>query len=341
MKKLVVLAASILLCTLAQAQGGSDSGTSAGVTIIPRMDLNPVFDTNDGFDEVTLGNSSLYTLFEGNISDNLSFSVCNHWLSAEPKYLYKNIGRSDDTNWCDWAYLEYSLGDFTLSAGKDMMTMGGFEFDEYDFDVHPDMLTGLWNNFACYQWGGKVGWMSGNEKHGLSLQFTSSPYGEKPFDALAYSLQYLGNYGQLSLMYQTNLIESWDGYEWLVTLGHKVELDDWTLGLDLSNKVGDPLLILRPGVTAFGTAVYSPSDRWEFVGRCGVERVTKDFEIADLGPMSLVYPSYTGWTFGGAAHWFPLKDSQDLRLHAAAAYNTYLDMFSLTLGAIYYLKLPR
>ena len=61
MKKLVVLAASILLCTLAQAQGADDSGTSAGITIIPRIDYNPVF--YDGkFEEATLGNSSLYSL---------------------------------------------------------------------------------------------------------------------------------------------------------------------------------------------------------------------------------------------------------------------------------------
>ena len=85
MKKLVVLAASILLCTLAQAQGADDSGASAGITIVPRIDFNPVFSGSDK--EVTLGNSSLYSLFEGNISENLSFSVCNHWLSSEPKYL--------------------------------------------------------------------------------------------------------------------------------------------------------------------------------------------------------------------------------------------------------------
>ena len=71
MKKLVVLAASILLYTLAQAQEGSDSGTSAGITIVPRIDFNPIFyGGNDK--EVTLGNSSLYSLFEGNITENLS-----------------------------------------------------------------------------------------------------------------------------------------------------------------------------------------------------------------------------------------------------------------------------
>ncbi len=114
MKKLVVLAASILLCTLAQAQGADDSGTSAGITIVPRIDVNPTFAGSEK--EVTLGNSSLYTLFEGNITENLSFSVCNHWLSSEPKYLYQNTWRADDVNWCDWAYLEYSLGNFIITA---------------------------------------------------------------------------------------------------------------------------------------------------------------------------------------------------------------------------------
>ena len=148
MKKLVVLAASILLCTLAQAQGADDSGTSAGITIVPRIDVNPTFAGSEK--EVTLGNSSLYTLFEGNITENLSFSVCNHWLSSEPKYLYQNTWRADDVNWCDWAYLEYSLGNFIITAGKQVITFGGFELEEDDFDVHPDMMTGLFNNFQCY-----------------------------------------------------------------------------------------------------------------------------------------------------------------------------------------------
>ena len=326
MKKLVVLAASILLCTLAQAQGGSDSGTSAGITIIPRVDVNPVF-YNRSFDEVTLGNSSLYSLFEGNISENLSFSICNHWLSSEPKYLYKNTWHSDDVNWCDWAYLEYSIGNFLITAGKQVMTIGGFEFEEYDFDVHPDMMTGLWNNFQCYQLGGKFGWMNESESTGLFLQATSSPYGEKPFDAMAYSLQYQGNYGPFSMLYSTNLIEDWDGeYQWMVTLGNQLELEDWTVQLDVSNMVGDPLEILRKGITTYTTVKYAPSEKWEFIGRCGYENITNNTDYM---------------TLGAAAHLFPLRESKDLRIHAAAAYNTMFQCTSLTLGLMYYLRLPR
>ena len=246
-------------------------------------------------------------------------------------------------NWCDWAYLEYSLGNFLITAGKQVITFGGFELEEYDFDVHLDMMSGLFNNFQCYQWGGKFGWMNNSESTGFFLQATGSPYGEKPFDRMTYSLQYQGNYGPFSMLYSTNLVGNWgNGYEWMFTLGNKLELDAWTLGLDVSNKVGDPLFILRDGVTAFATAKYNPSDKWEFLGRCGYEKSTKDmFDVILPLPVTVTYPGSDSWTLGAAAHWFPLRDSQDLRLHAAAAYNSGFDMVSLTLGAIYYLRFPR
>ena len=329
MKRLVVLAASILLCTLAQAQGADDSGASAGITIIPRIDINPVF--YDGkYEETTLGNSSIYSLFEGDISDKLSFSVCNHWLSAEPKYLYQNTWRSDDVNWCDWAYLEYAPGNFALTAGKQVVTFGGFELEENDYEIHWDMMSSLYTFFQCFQWGLKAGWMNDAESTGVFLQAVSSPYGEKPFDAMAYSLQYQGYYGPVSLLYSTNMIENWDGgYEWMFSLGNQVELGDWTLQADLTNKVGNYYVPLLDGFTVFGTAKCSPSDKWELIGRAGYERSTDDFA------------RFHHETFGLAAHWFPLNSGRDLRIHAAAAYNTYYKMTSLTLGLMYYLHIPR
>ncbi|MBR4756781.1 MAG: hypothetical protein IK076_07555 [Bacteroidales bacterium] len=330
MKKLVVLAASILLCTLAQAQGASDSGASAGITIVPRIDINPTFSGSDK--EVTPGNSSLYSLFEGNISDNLSFSVCNHWLSSEPKYLYQNTWRSDDVNWCDWAYLEYAPGNFIITAGKQVVTYGGFELEEYDFDVHLDMMSSLFNNFQCYQWGGKIGWMDDSESTGIFLQATGSPYGEKPFDRMTWSMQYQGNYGPFSMLYSTNLVEDWDKeYQWMVTLGNQLELGNWILQLDVTNKVGNYYNVLLDGVTAFTTAKFNPSDKWEFIGRIGYEKATRN--IPEF--------NFDNGIFGLAAHWFPLRDSQDLRIHAAAAYNSNYRFTSLTLGALYYLRLPR
>ena len=148
------------------------------------------------------------------------------------------------------------------------------------------------------------------------------------------------------MLYSTNLIEDWDGeYQWMVTLGNQLELEDWTLQPDLSNKVGDPFFVLNDGLTAFSTAKYNPSDKWEFIGRLGYERFKPLDEIS--GSLIPDFPVTNSWTFGAAAHWFPLRDSQDLRLHAAIAGNTSnfgsdrSGLLSLTLGAMYYLRLPR
>lgn len=342
MKKLVVFAGLILLCTLAQAQGGSDSGTSAGITIVPRVDFNPKF-YGGTKREVTLGNSSLYTLFEGDITDNLSFSVCNHWLSDDPKPLYQNTWHSDDFTWCDWANLTYSFGNFFITAGKDILSIGGFEFEDYDFDVHPDLSSSLWNNFVCYQWGGKVGFLNEDETQGLSFQLMSSPYSVRPFEGglLSYSLQYRGAFGPLSLIYSTNLIGNGDGYDWVFSLGNQLEAGDFTFGVDVSNKVSDEFAILRNGICAYAKAMYTPSDKWEFLLKGGMDRATSDIIEKSGDIVFFNSPAYDSYSFGGAAHWFPLRDSKDLRLHAAAAYNTSLDMVSLTLGAIYYLSFPK
>ena len=97
--------------------------------------------------DFTFGDSSLYSLFEGDITPWLSFSVCNHWASFglndsgkldtdAIKTLYKNTGICDDVNWVDWAYATVSFGNFGLSLGKQSMTFGGFEFDAYDVESY-------------------------------------------------------------------------------------------------------------------------------------------------------------------------------------------------------------
>ena len=54
-----------------------------------------------------------------------------------------------------------------------------------------------------------------------------------------------------------------------------------------------------------------------------------------MDPASLT----AGYFAGGAIHWFPLKDSRDLRLHASGAYNSLFKTYTLTVGALYYINL--
>ena len=47
--------------------------------VVPRLEANPYIGGNQTFD---MGNTSLYTLFEGELSETFSYSVMNHWLST-------------------------------------------------------------------------------------------------------------------------------------------------------------------------------------------------------------------------------------------------------------------
>ncbi|MCR5561455.1 MAG: hypothetical protein K6F58_06540 [Bacteroidales bacterium] len=343
-KYLVVCAAALMLlpCFPLRSQEADDTGSGVGLSIIPRLDLTPVF--SDGAAALTLGNSSLYSLFEGDINDNLSFSVCNHWLSAAPGELYAipgegaNLFRSDWTNWLDWAYLTYSFGSFSISAGKDVVTTGGFELDDYDYDVHPQLQSGLWNNLSCYQWGGKLQYASPSENTTFGLQITSSPYVERPFKDGNFnmSLEWRGNYGAFSNIWSVTSFGA-DGIIgnpalMLITLGQRYEAGDFTFGLDWFSQSGDEADILLPGSTFIGTVDWAPFESLSFLLKGGREKARELTIVSGTVSETLG----TNWFGGLACHYTPVEN---LRLHAVGGYQSFWETLSFTVGAIYYLNL--
>lgn len=353
MKKtwLVLAALLLMLPSLPLAAQGADDADPAGVTfsLIPRLDLSPEF-YNDGSGEFTLGNSSLYTLFEGAVTDHVTFSVMNHWASlcatdpfgGETKDLYnKTFWRSDSVNWLDWAYLSFALGDspWSITLGKDCVQVGGFEFDAYDFEVHPAMATTLWNAFPPYQWGGKVGFTFPDEQL-LSLEVASSPFGERPFSSGLYTFSLLWSGAALDgnlewknsvALFQTGI----DGEKThpMVSLGAKWNLPEanLTFGLDLANRVGDygvDLLtgmpyLLSKGFMAHPTVNWQPWAGWEATASFVYEANTRFDDVV-----------YT-YIPGLSVHWYPLEDSTDFRVHASAAYNSLWETATLCFGVLY------
>ena len=326
MKKILVVCAALLLpCFLVRAQGADDTGTGVGLSVIPRLDLSL-----DG-GQFTLGNSSIYSLFEGNITENLSFSVENHWAGfydvsdvfGATKELYQNTLKRQ-SNWLDWAYLAYNFGNWTITAGKEMVTTGGWEYDEYDYDVHPALYSSLWNTFSPYQWGVKLGYEF-LEENELTLQVLTSPtvtgVFEKPY--FAYSLGWEGNLAGIKTKWSYTAFDGEDllgdrALSHIIALGQKYELDRISFTLDLFEEI-------YPDANRF-TA--SPSVLWS---------ICDSLELLVKGGYENMGGNHYG--FGGAAiQWYPVKN---LRVHAVAAYNAtpVWDCASFTLGAIYYLNL--
>ena len=343
MKKYLLSIAALLLGLLAHSQEADDLGNYAEVSIIPRVDVNPIFGSEPEF---SLGNSSLYTLFEGSASEHFSWTVAAHLFSAssfkdcleESGDLYRMLGHSDSNNVFDLAYVDLTFGSWTFNLGKNCIMTGGHEYDDYDWMVHPQLASPLWNDLACYQWGGKVTYTTPSELTSFSLQMTTSPFGERPFSSglWTYSAQWSGEYAWYSPLWSVTAFGLDHGtYAWIYSLGNQFSFGDWTVSLDYTNTAGmteeyDDFLL---GGTLHGVVSYAPSERWDFALR---GNYSSQFNFYNGRVVTFDEPAR--WNLGAVAQFYPLRDSQDLRLHAFAAYDSVLGGFQLCVGALYNLS---
>ncbi|MCR5351303.1 MAG: hypothetical protein K6E35_02255 [Bacteroidales bacterium] len=336
MKKYLLSIAALLLGLLAHSQEADDLGNYAEVSIIPRLDVVSVFGNDPEFN---LGNSSLYTLFEGSASEHFSWTVSAHLLGSssfkdffeESADLYRNLGYSWESTALDLAYVDLTFGSWTFNLGKNCIATGGHEYDDYDWMVHPQLASPLWNDLCCYQWGGKVSYTTPSELSSFSLQMTTSPFGEHPFGSglWTYSAQWSGEYDWYSPLWSASALGTAPGeYAWLFSLGNQFSFGDWTVTLDWTNTAGmnENYDDFMKGSTFHGRVGYTPSERWD-VSLRGNYIIT---------PQDIAQRNW--WNLGAVAEFYPLQDSQDLRIHAIAAYDSLLGGFQLCAGVLYNLS---
>ena len=311
MKRLFVLFALLFSCAfLAQDVKAQSEGS---VLFVPRIDLAPSY-LSGGEWTFDLGSTSLYTVFEGNLGENLSFSVCNHWFAFTSDWsdcasLYRNTWRSYAANWVDWANITLNLGNFFITAGKDYINMATDEINADDFDSHWQMNSMLWNSYQVYQWGGKFGWMSSDESTSVSLQMTTDMTMNRPFETInlrryAYTLNLSQEWESVSA---TASVTHSDWLGWLGAIGTKFLFSDYlSLGLDAYlNKD------YYAGALRFDADL---SDKFQIAGKLGYEWF-KALDLMDFEDMTS-----RGRLYGGVlCNWYPLNDSHDLRVHMMVA----------------------
>ena len=230
MKKLFLSLATILCCSLCLCQEAENEGNT--FLVIPRFDVNPYIPAGSasysGFD---LSNTSLYTLIEGAFGDSdFSYSIEGHLLSTNPSSLYANSFRSDEVNWLDWANVTYAPGNWYFTLGKDILSIGSFEEDEYDFDQHINLCSSLWNNLQVYQWSAKAAWANDEGSLDASFQIASSPYGTRPFQSglYAYSMALRSESDCFSSYNSLNALGCGDNsYVFVISSGNKLILNDF------------------------------------------------------------------------------------------------------------------
>jgi len=330
MKKLFLLTAALLLSCLAFSQGAS-VGNGAVLSVIPRAEVNPYLPlTKEGQDGVEFNNSSLYTLFEGNVGRHFSYSVCNHWLNTTPKELYQNTFSSENANWVDWVNVTWSGRNLYGKIGKLATVMGSSEIDAYDYDTHWDLSSQFWNNSMVYLWGGELGYVNEAENTTFLFQLQSSRFNPKPFSEgkLACTFAYRGEYGPWNILCALNDMEYDRIHLMLIGLSNSVSFTD---ELSLTADV-----IFRTYGNTFGGINTIASfdwcrDKFNLKIKGGYENTRVSGE--PLGITSKYF-------FAGAAfEYFPLRESKDLRLHFVAATNKEIKAVSLNLGVTYFLNL--
>lgn len=331
MKKTLFSIAAVLLGFLAHSQEADSLGRFAEVTVISRLDANPAYNSADSEFGFNLGNTSIYTLFEGSLSEHFSWTVANHWFHAESDgdyfWPYRSLGYSDSTNWLDYFKFDIGLGNWDITLGKDMIATGGFEYEDWDWDIYPVFSSPTANSLSCYQWGGTISYTTSSGMSNFSAQMTTSPFGEHPFSSglWAYSAKWRGEYGAFSNIWSASALETSRGsYMYILWLGQQLSLDDWTAVLDLSNAYGGESDFDASGFkggTAAVTVKYAPTDRFNASLR-GSYILSGDKDIVP-----------DRWIAGGIAEFFPLKDSDDLRLHAFLAYDSLLSEMTFSIGA--------
>ena len=338
-KYLVVCAATMLLCSLVHAQEAEDAGSGAVLSVIPRFDAGMLYDFDAKEASFSFGNTSLYTLFEGNISQNWSFSIANHWVGSDgwagsafgdaiatpTSDLYqlhlplKGEGFNEG-NFLDWAYLTFAPGDLSFTLGKQMLLVGGWEFDDYDFDVNPFNASLFWNSFTCYQWGLSAAW-DFSESSAITLQASAGPYN----DALSYAAQWDGTYGPYSMRWSAlGYQDVWTGRDWkfALCLGNRFELGDFTLTLDYFNRCGDPNAIVPSikGHTVNGSVLWALSDEWELGAKVSYNYADDRNPYGSMFNVSIP-PAFEKETYvmaGATATWSP---ADDISIQANAGYS--------------------
>ncbi|MDE6369898.1 MAG: hypothetical protein K2K92_00230, partial [Duncaniella sp.] len=102
---------------------------------------------------------------DGRIAEGLTYS----WRQR----LNKHHGDASFFDATDWVYLDYRLGAWSFSGGKQIVAIGGWEYERAPIDLYGCSV--FWNNIPCYEIGASVAWHpTGRDK--LMFQVCESPF---------------------------------------------------------------------------------------------------------------------------------------------------------------------
>ncbi len=265
-------------------------------------------DGNTIKDKTGFAGKYLNLRLDGNITSNLSYS----WRQRFNKP-HKDATYFDAT---DWIYLNYKLDRWSFAGGKQVVAIGGWEYDRAPIDLYGCSV--FWNNIPCYEIGGSVGFsVTSNDK--LSLQFCQSPFHTTADKNMyAYNLMWNGSHGCFTSIYSANLIEYLPGrYINYLALGNKFNFDKVSIEADVMNRASSHQTFFFKDMSVMAEVQYKPDGKWNIFGKYTYDvnksGTAADFTVLNGTELNMV---------GAGVEFMPFVNARHvLRFHASGFYS--------------------
>ena len=320
-----------------QMSSWGDANECEIIDYIPDVSLDTRFGYSHDFAEGTgrFGGNGLLLDINGRISPHFSYSFNHRLASFEGE---DGLG-FDNTNWLT---LDYEHDYFYISAGKQDIKVGSWEYDMYDLDCYWEMNSQFWNNVSPWQWGISAGAYPADGQT-IILQCTNSPYAHKNlFNLFAYSLAWQGEWDCYDSYWSVNMWEYEKGrFVNSLNLGNRFYVGDFTFDLDYSTRCTS----LKKAFTEDFTVSFMPAYEWEWgraFAKVGYEKISACTYVSPLEDIEDAVLEGENWFYGAGVEFFPIKIYKDVRIHAMWASNSFLtEGHYLNVGLTWNLNLTR
>ncbi len=320
MKKLFILTVLTLVATAAFAQFNKEN--NFGVNTLK-------FEVRTDFDYYSQNDSS-YSGFTGRyLNFIMKGDINEHLYYAYRQRLNKTQTMANFFDATDFLYIGWRINDnFALTAGKEVVVMGGIEYDLAPIDVY--FHSRSWE-LNCYQFGANLQFTTNDEKNIFTLQFTNSPFGIGYQSGLYnYSFHWRANYKHFGPVCSINMFEHKKGdFLNVIALGTTYKFGPIDGHFDFLHRAStaqseflghDYTFIAQLGVNLC-------KDKLHLYVKGGYD--FNDAQPSDT-PIDIIYDPYVMpgtdmKTYGGGLEFYPVNGSKNLRIHAFFAVNDTKD----------------
>ncbi len=216
----------------------------------------------------------------------------------------------------DWIYATYTNKNWSVSAGKQVVGIGGYEYDGAPIDLY--FCSEYWNNIPCYQIGFSGSYKTSDQKDSFMIQFCESPFRRNVANVgnremFAYNAMWYGSHGFYSSIWSVNMIEYLPGkFINYIALGNRFTFGDFYVNLDIMNRAVSARNFFGKDMSFMCKMVWTPIECISIFAKC-----THDFNNSDEIGDWCVTPGTNITRAGVGIEYYPIPN---LRLHLNYCY---------------------